>query len=126
MKNEISALYEELYEKRIKPLNKPSQGGIHQEILDEIHNEVKVAYSKGRITNDHYSNLKNEISIGYEEEFNKRIDWLKELPKEDVNHSTIDRLTGDITDAYSKGRITELHYELLNERISKITHKGGA
>jgi hypothetical protein len=30
----------------------------------------------------------------------------------------LDKIKDDITDAYAKGKITEQHYSLLNERIS--------
>ena len=99
-------------------MKKPSREDINQIVLlDEINDEVKDAFSKGRIISDHYSILKDEISIGYQKEFNKRIDSLKKIPG-DVNH-----LTEVVTDAYSNGKITELHYKLLNERISRATSK---
>jgi len=31
------------------------------------------------------------------------------------------RIQEDISDAYSKGKIIKLHYDLLNEKISKMT-----
>ena len=35
--------------------------------------------------------------------------------------AVLDKTKEDISDAYSKGKITKLHYDLLNEKFSKVT-----
>jgi YVTN family beta-propeller protein len=83
--------------------------------LNTLNKNILNAYSEGKINNEHYKSLKNEISILYEEIYRKRIDLLKNST---VNREVImDKIKGEIMDAYSKGKITELHYTLLNEKF---------
>ena len=60
----------------------------------------------------------------YEKIFKKRIDALKES-SEGGSDATIHiyKIKEDIRNAFSKGKITELHYNLLNERIAELTSK---
>ena len=69
----------------------------------------------GKLSNDHYTNLKNEISNTYQKIFKKRIDSIISSDIEDFS-----KIKNDIKDAYSDGKITELHYNLLNEKISDM------
>jgi hypothetical protein len=89
--------------------------------LNTLNNNITDAYSEGKVNNEQYANLKREISVLYQEIFNKRLDSLKKSPEVDGNLT--DKIKDDITDAYSKGKITELHYNILNERISKMIAK---
>ena len=41
--------------------------------LNRINKNIINAYSEGKINNEQYSNLKNEISVLYEEIYRKRI-----------------------------------------------------
>ena len=106
MKNEVSTAFQEIFKNRIGSI--PEQD---LEALNNIRNDLIDAYSKGKVSNDQYTNLK-EVSVAYEEIFKKRI----------VNREVdLQRTQEDISDAYSKGKITKLHYNLLNEKISKLT-----
>lgn len=78
------------------------------------------AYSEGKITNEQCTNLKTEISILYEEIYKKRID------SSNGNAVLLDEVKDDIKDAYAKERLSEKHYELLNEKISDSTSKQGS
>jgi hypothetical protein len=92
--------------------------------LNTLNTNIINAYSEGKINNEQYSNLKNEISVLYEEIYRKRIDSLNDLSNEDLNREIVmQKIQEDIRDAYSKGKITELHYKLLNEKIAKMTSK---
>ena len=86
--------------------------------LDKLKNDITDAYSKGKIQHEHFNTLKEEISVSYEEIFSKKIDSLKSLGKEkDKNKLKIEK---DITDAYSKGKINEIHYKLLKNEIADL------
>ena len=61
--------------------------------------------------------MKKEISILYEEIFKKRIDSLNDLAEND-KVKLLDKIKDDISDAYSKEKISELHYTLLKEKLS--------
>jgi hypothetical protein len=82
--------------------------------LNSLNKNIIDSYAAGKINNDQYENLKNEVSMAYEEIFKKRI-----LNRED----DLRRIQEDISDTYSKGKITKLHYDLLNEKISKMTQE---
>lgn len=51
----------------------------------------------------------------YIEIFKKRIETLT-----DPDTEALSKIKNDIRDAYSDGKITELHYNLLNEKISDM------
>jgi uncharacterized membrane protein len=68
---------------------------------------------KRKISEEHYTNLKSEISVVYEEIY-KKIDSLN---GKDSNGIILDKVKDTIKDAYAKGRISEQHYQLLNEKI---------
>ena len=94
--------------------------------LDRINKNIINAYSEGKINNEQYSNLKNEISVIYQEIFRKRVDSFNYSGKKDADREIIKKIEEDIKDAYSKGKISELHYNLLNEKIAKMTSKDTA
>ena len=95
--------------------------------LDSMNSNIADSYAKGKISNEKHTNLKRGISALYEEIYRKRIDSLKESSDSNANRKAlIEQTKEDITDAYSKGKIAELHYNLLNERIAKSTSKDDA
>jgi hypothetical protein len=81
------------------------------EPLDRLKRDITDAYAKGKIGDQHYANLKNEISMLYEKIYKKRIDSLN-------GKGDLDAVKNDITSAYAEGKINELHYNLINEKIS--------
>jgi YVTN family beta-propeller protein len=106
-----------LYHKRISSLYEDNKLD-HNDIahLDKIKIDMSDAYAKGKISDQHYQNLKNEISVLYEEIHSKRIDWLN--GKHDIhNGKLLDQIKYDIEDAYAKGKISDQHYNLLNKKI---------
>ena len=86
------------------------------ESLDKMKTDVTDSYSKGKLNELHHNSLKNEISILYEEIFKKRIESLD--PKDNDVQQKLQEVRGVVKDAYSKGKLIELHYNLLNEKIS--------
>ena len=70
------------------------------------------------MTEVHFESLKDEISILYDEIFKKKIDSLYSLSGE--NKEKLNNEIKNIEDAYSKGKISELHYNLLNKKIESL------
>jgi YVTN family beta-propeller protein len=89
--------------------------------LANLKNNIIGLYSKGEINNEQYSLLKNEISIRYEQMFSKRIKSLKYKVK--YSNEDLLKIEENVIDAYSKGNINELHYNLLKENISKSVNR---
>jgi DNA-binding beta-propeller fold protein YncE len=87
--------------------------------LDRLKNEISDSFSKGKISQSHYSNLKDELSILYQEIFMKKIDSIDDNDKE-IDLSSKLKLVREIKDAFSKGKLTELHYNLLISKISEL------
>ena len=88
--------------------------------LDRISGAILVAYSKGKINEKHYKSLKNEISILYEKIFRKRIDSLNYPSNKEITEKQLDKIKNDVETAYSEGKISELHYNLLHQKISNL------
>jgi YVTN family beta-propeller protein len=110
LNNEVSIAYQEIFKKRIRSITEQDL-----ETVNKIRNDIIDAYSNGKLSIEHYTNLKNEISNTYQKIFKKRIESLT-----DPNTEVISKIKNDIRDAYSDGKITELHYNLLNEQISDM------
>lgn len=87
------------------------------ESLNKLKDEISDSFSKGKISQFHYSNLKEEISILYHEIFMKKIDSLDD--DKGANLSSKLKLIREIKDAFSKGKITELHYNMLMNKVSE-------
>lgn len=125
LKKEISVLYEEIYKGEIDTIKESSGGADSSEILlERIYNDVKDAYSKDKISNEHYTNMKDAISIAFKKIFDRRINSAREQSKSTVGRAAdLDEIREDITEAFSDNKITKMHYDLLNEKISKVTKK---
>jgi DNA-binding beta-propeller fold protein YncE len=87
------------------------------ESLNKLKDEISDSFSKGKISQFHYSNLKDEISILYQEIFMKKIDSLDD--DNGMNLSLKLKLVREIKDAFSKGKLTELHYNMLMNKVSE-------
>ena len=109
------------YKRRIDSLyndGKSNQSDV--EDLDNLKSDIADAYAKGKISDQHYGDLKNDISIQYEEFYKKRIDSLNggKLDQNSNDYAILlDKIKNDIIDAYAKGKINELHYTLLANKI---------
>ena len=110
LKNEISIAYQEIFKERIGSLTEQDL-----ENVNKLRNDIIDANSNGKLSKEHYTNLKNEISNTYQKIFKTRIESLI-----DPNTEAISKIKNDIRDAYSDGKITELHFNLLNEKISDL------
>lgn len=88
--------------------------------LDSLVGETEEAYARGKINNERYEILKTNVSALYEEIFRKRIDLLNSLI---IRHDSKDdrllsKMKYEINDAYAKGKLKEIHYDLLSKMIS--------
>src|SRR5215469_12541792 len=85
--------------------------------LSTIISDIEDLRTKGKINNGYYANLKKETSILYGEIFNKRISSLDGL-SENEKEKLLVEIKDDISDACSKEKISELHYNLLEKKLS--------
>ena len=83
--------------------------------LNRLNKDISDSYAAGKMSSEQYIHLKNEVSTAYQEIFKKKI---QSHTKQDTKE--LGNIKNDIKDAYSNGNITELHYKLLNEKISDI------
>ena len=83
--------------------------------LDKLKDDIMDDYANGNMTEQHYNNLNNKASVLYEEIYKKKIDLLN---GKDTKGVFLDKVREDINDSYAKGKITEQHYKLLNEKLS--------
>ena len=103
---------------RIKSLfddSKIDEGDIKN--LDKLKVDVTSDYSKGKINDKQYENMKNEISVFYQEIFRKKIDSWNKI-SDNVGVKKLDIIMAQMEDAYAKGKLNELHYTLLKDRAS--------
>jgi YVTN family beta-propeller protein len=91
------------------------------EPLDRLRSNIVDAYSKGKLNEKHYETLKNGISVLYEKIFRKKIDDAANKNSADKKaiQEQIVQIRNEVELAYSKGKINEKHYDLLNKAISK-------
>jgi hypothetical protein len=89
--------------------------------LNILKNKITDSYSRGKISDEQHDTLNSEISISYDEIFNKRLDALREDNELNRNLKSIE---DDITKAYSKGRLLERQYKLLKDKIETFRKKG--
>jgi YVTN family beta-propeller protein len=119
LKNEISVLYEEMFRNEIDTSKGSLDGDVNTR-LNKLTEDVKVAYSKNKINNEHFISLKNEISIAYYTILKKRIESLGSVFETATEReATIGMIKEDISESYSKDQLIKLHYDLLNEKVSK-------
>jgi YVTN family beta-propeller protein len=83
--------------------------------LNILNRNISDSYAEGKISNEQFMHLKNEVSTAYQEIFKKRIELIT-----GPNTDALNKIKRDIKDAYSTGKIVELHYNLLNEKISDL------
>ena len=114
--DELSISYGEILTKELDSLNNIPENAKGKK-LSTIEVDIEDMHAKGKINDNYYENLKKETSILYQELFNERITSLNSLP-ENEKGKFLAEIKDDISDAYSKGKISELHYSLLKEKLS--------
>lgn len=107
-----------LHHKKIKTIyDEGRRDEVDFEALNKLKDEISDSFSKGKISQFHYSSLKDEISILYHEIFMKKIDSIDN--DTGMNLSLKLKLVREIKDAFSKGKLTELHYNMLMNKVSE-------
>ncbi len=86
-------------------------------LLNKLKINARDDYTKGRINETHYINLNKDISMLYEEIFKKEIESLN--LHDDKFDNKLKEIEREISEAYSKDKINELHYNLLRDKIFK-------
>ena len=92
--------------------------------LDDLKVSISDDYAKGKISNEHYIKLKDEISVLYQQIYNKKLDSLNHSLSSHEDSNLLQHIKNDILDSYSKGKINELHYNLLEKRMSSYRDDG--
>ena len=119
--DDLSLSYKEIFTKDLGSLDNLSENDKVIQ-LSQIRSNVEDSHVKGKISDKYYTNLKKDISILFQEIFKKRIDSLNNSPEND-KAKLLDEIKDDISDAYSKERINELHYTLLKEKLSNYERR---
>jgi hypothetical protein len=86
--------------------------------LNELNRRISNSYAAGKITNEQYTNLKNEVSTAFLELFKKRIGSIPEQDLEIVN-----KIRNNINDAYNNGKLISEHYTNLKNEVSAAYQK---
>ena len=120
---DISIRYEEIFKKEIDSLNDGKNKNIDESRLYDLRKSIEDAYLKGKMNQQHYTNLVNNISMLYQEVFKKEIDSLSSSTNNEDKMKLLNKIHSDIEDAYSKEKITEKHYNLLKEKISDYENR---
>jgi YVTN family beta-propeller protein len=90
------------------------------EKLDKIKDSITNSYAKGKLTDSYYQILNNKISFLYEKSYINEINSLYNEQHNDNKKclDNLDRIRDSITDAYSQGKLTDSHYQILNNKLS--------
>ena len=115
--DETSINYREIFKEKLNSLDSLSQNDKEKQLNNTKKN--KDTYVKGKINSEQFTELKKEISIQYEEIYKKRMDSLNDLCEEE-KEKQISQIQDEIEEAYSKEKITELHYNLLQKKLSNF------
>src|SRR5439155_14626851 len=104
--DEISISYDQIFTKEIDSLSKLSE-------YDKVKNLSTII----RNIEEMHANLKKETSILFHDLFKERIASLNSLPENDKG-KLLPEIKDDISDEYSKEKISDLHYFILIDKIS--------
>ena len=104
--DEISIGYDQIFTEELDSLNSLSKNDKIKQLSTTIRN-----------IEDMHAGLKKETSILYQELFKEKIASLNSLPENEKGKLLVEIKDG-ISDAYSKGKISESHYSLLKEKLS--------
>jgi len=120
--DEISINYKRFFADEVHSLDSLVEIDRPKERLSLLKSNIQDARDEGKINNEYYAYLNKEISIMYKEIFTKKIDSLNDLSEKD-KLKELNKIKDDISVAYSKENINELHYSLLKERLGNYEKK---
>lgn len=87
--------------------------------MDNLKNSISDTYAKGKLNKEQYDKLADEISIKDRDIFNFQINLLDKLSDHKQEKELL-KIKSIIEDAFARGRLNELHYKLLKEKISSF------
>jgi hypothetical protein len=88
--------------------------------LDKLRDSIKDEFARGKISREQFDELVEDVSICYQEILKKEIDSVINDPSDEDKDKELMGIKNDIEDACVKGKITELHYSLLNKKIESF------
>jgi hypothetical protein len=98
-----------------------SDGKVDENNIDQLNilsKNISDSYAAGKISNDQYTNLKNEVSTAFQEFFKKKIDFVT-----DPNMEAVNKIKNGIEDAYNNGKLTREHYTILKTKYPILIKK---
>jgi YVTN family beta-propeller protein len=90
--------------------------------LDKLRDTITDEYARGKISKEQFDKLLDDISISYQEIFKREIDSVMIVSSDKDKEKGLNEIRDDIENACAKGKISELHYNLLNKRIESIVN----
>jgi uncharacterized membrane protein len=84
--------------------------------LDSLRMTITNEYTKGKINKEQFDKLIDEISVNCNEIFKNKIDSLNNLSQCSKGNEIV-TIRSVIEDAYARGKLNELHYNLLKEKL---------
>jgi YVTN family beta-propeller protein len=121
LEKDITIRYNEIFTTEINSIDVMT-GVDKVKHLDEIMKGIEDANDKGKINKEQYTDLKKKVSIQYKEILDKRIESLYNLAEKDKGKQ-LEKIKDDVSGAYSKENVTELHYALLKEKLVNLEKK---
>ena len=85
--------------------------------LDKLRDILTDEYTRGNVNKEQFDKLADDISIRYQEIFRKEIYSIMTASSEGDKEKQLNEIKNDIEDLCAKGKISELHYNLLVKRI---------
>jgi hypothetical protein len=125
LSEDISILYNELSKNEVNSLKKINDNNEKIKALKGTKSLLDNTYLKKEIDKEHYDSLTNEISILYQELFNKRI---AEVYNTSIieDKKVVNQIKNEIYEAYSNEKINVKHYNLLKEKILEVENNDNA
>jgi YVTN family beta-propeller protein len=90
--------------------------------LDGLRNNITDDYTRGKITKDQYEKLIEEVSVKYREVFKNEINSLNNQSPTNNENKSIE-LKNSLDDSFAAGKINEVQYNLLKEKLSSQDKK---
>ena len=88
--------------------------------LDGIKADLERDYQGEKLLDNQHENVKNEISVLYKEIYDKKINLANSDSHKNDNRKQLDIIEKDIINIYADGKISDQHYQLLKDKLSKL------
>jgi YVTN family beta-propeller protein len=112
------------YHERIKDLSKDGKLDKNDlDSLDKLRDNITDEYARDKINREQFDKLVGDISISYQEIFRNEIDSMMTTLSEEDKEKRLNEIETEIEDLCAKGKISELHYNILGKRIEFFVNK---